>query len=408
MDVEKIREEFPLLQREIKGKPVIYLDNAATSLKPKQVIEAIDHYYSNLSANIHRGLHKLSEAASKEYEEAHSKAANFINAKSEQEIVFTRNTTESLNLLMYSLLNKDYFQKGDEIIVSKMEHHSNLVPWQFLEKKIGIQLKFIELKDDFTLDMDDLNEKVSNKTKLISIVHASNTVATITPVREIEKIAHSVDALFAVDAAQSIPHTEVNVRELNADFLAFSSHKMLGPTGLGILYGKKELLQEMPPFLFGGDMIHSVELHNSTWNKLPYKFEAGTPNIAASFGLSAAIDYLQKIGMHKIREHGKRLTKYALNRMEEIGEIIVHCPKNVEKQGSIVLFDAKGIEAHDLALALDELENIAIRSGMLCAEPIVSSINPKGLARISLYFYNTEQEIDIFIESLKRIIESLK
>ena len=403
MNVHQVREDFPLLKLEHKGKPIIYFDNAATSLKPRQVIESLNYYYSELTANIHRGVHRMSQEASSLYEESHAKVGSFIGAK-EEEIVFTRNTTESFNLLMYSLLMKDYFKKGDEILISKMEHHSNHVPWQFVEKKTGAILNFVELNEDYTLNMDDLEEKISDKTKLVSITHASNTVATITPIEKIAKIAHSHGALFAVDAAQSVPHFKLNTKKMNADFACFSGHKMLGPTGIGVFYARKDLLEEMHPFLYGGDMIQTVQLHDSTWNKLPYKFEAGTPHIAGGIALGSAIDYLKRIGMDNIEKQEKKLTSYALERMKEIGGIELHCPQDVNKQGAIILFDTRKIEAHEVALALDESDNIAIRSGMHCAEPLISSINDKGLARASFYFYNTENEIDVFIESLKNIL----
>ena len=402
MNVEKIRKDFPILQKHINGKPLVYLDNAATSLKPKSVVEAINKYYLEENANIHRGVHKLSQAASEEYEICHKKTAQFIGAKND-EIVFTRNATESINLIMYSLLSEDFFQKGDEILVSKMEHHCNIVPWQFLEKTKGIKLNFVELNPDFTLNMNDLKSKISKKTKIVSITHSSNTVASITPIEEIGKIAKENNSIFIVDAAQSVPHQKVDVKKINCDFLAFSAHKMLGPTGIGVLYGKKELLEKMPPFQYGGDMIHSVKWHESSWNVLPFKFEAGTPHIAGAYGLNAAIDYLQKIGMENIREHEKELTEFTLEKMSEIEKVNIYCPKNPEKQAGIILFEVEGMHCHDTALALDELENIAIRSGMHCAEPLVSSINKEGLTRVSFYLYNSKEEIELFANTLKKV-----
>lgn len=407
MNVEKIRQDFPILRKKINGKPIIYLDNAATSLKPIQAIDAMNQYYNETTANVNRGVHKLSQTASEIHENCHKKVAEFINAKTE-EIVFTRNATESINSIMYSLLQSDFFKKGDEILVSKMEHHCNIVPWQFLEKKLGIKLNFAELNEDFTLDLDDLQNRISNKTKIVSITQASNTVASINDVEKIGKIVHDNKSLFIVDGAQSVPHFSVNVKKLNCDFLAFSGHKMLGPTGIGVLYGKKELLEKMPPFLYGGDMIQSVKWHDSLWNKLPYKFEAGTPHIAGSFGLSAAIDYLQKIGLENIHSYEKQLTKIALEKMSEIDGVKLYCPQNVEKQVGIVLFEIEKMHCHDTALALDELENIAIRSGMHCAEPLVSSINSEGLARASFYFYNTIEEIEKFTETLKQVAKQFR
>ncbi len=403
MNIEHIRKDFPILHEKRNGKPIIYFDNAATALKPVQVIDAVNYYYRECPANVHRGLHALSEEASQLFEQAHEKVARFIGAKSD-ETVFTRNTTESINLVAYSLLCDGFFKKGDEILVSRLEHHSNLVPWQFVSQKTGAELKFVELNKDFTLNMKDFESKISRKTKIVAIAHASNTVATINPVKEIGKKAKENGSLFLVDAAQSAPHLELDAKKINADFIAFSGHKMLGPTGIGALYGRKEVLEKMQPFLYGGSMIQNVSWHNSSWAKLPDKFEAGTPHIAGAIGFGAAVDYLQKIGMQNVREHEKELLKHAFKRLQEMPQIKTHCPHDSEKQCGIVLFDNAKIEAHDLALALDEAENIAIRSGMHCAEPIVSSINPKGLARASFYIYNTKEEIDVFVETLKKIV----
>jgi cysteine desulfurase/selenocysteine lyase len=406
MDFASLRRDFPILQRRINNKPIIYFDNSATSLKPVQVIEAEAKYYNEECANIHRGVHKLSERATFAYETAHKNAAKFIDAKSWQEIVFVRNTTEAFNLLMYSFFTSGMLKKDDEVLVTKFEHHSNLVPWQFLERKIGIKLKFAELNPDFSLNLQDLQNKITKNIKIVSVTHIANSTGTINDVKQIGKIAHDNKALFLVDAAQSAPHMELDAKNINADFLAFSGHKMLAPTGIGVLYGKRELLEKMQPFMYGGDMIRSVQLHSATWNDLPYKFEAGTPNIAAAYGFSAAIDYLQRIGMHAIRKHEIELTKYALDTISSIPKIKIYGTKNPETQAGIVLFESKGLEAHDLALALDESANIAIRSGMLCAEPFVGSINPNGLDRASFYFYNTKEEIDIFTEELQKIVKA--
>lgn len=406
MDFGPLRRDFPILQRRINNKPLIYFDNSATSLKPRQVIDAEMRYYNEECANIHRGVHKLSEHATLAYENAHKSAGKFINAKSWQEIVFVRNTTEAFNLLMYDFWISGMLKQGDEVVVSKLEHHSNIVPWQFLEKKIGIKLKFVGLNPDYSFNMQDLENKITKNTKVVSVVHVANSTGTINDVKQISKIAHENNALFVVDAAQSAPHMQVDARAINADFLAFSGHKMLAPTGIGILYGKKELLEKMQPFMYGGDMIKSVSEHTATWNDLPYKFEAGTPNIASAYGLSAAIEYLQKIGMGVIRKHEIELTKYALDAISKIPKIKIYGTKNPETQGGIVLFEHSKLEAHDLALALDESANIAIRSGMLCAEPFVGSINEKGLCRASFYFYNTKEEIDVFVRELQKIVKA--
>lgn len=406
-EIKELRKDFPVLSREDNGKKIIYFDNAATSLKPKTVIEAINNYYTNSTANIHRGVHKLSEEASIEYEKAHDQTAKFFNAKKE-EFVLTKNTTESINSVMYSLFTGDFFEKGNKILLTKMEHHANLVPWQLLERKGLIELDFVELKKDFTLDMQDFENKLDKKTKLVSVAHASNTIATINPVKEIGKMAKDNGSLFLIDGAQSAPHIEIDFPKLNADFFAFAGHKMLGPSGTGGLIAKKELLEKMEPFQFGGSMIHSVELHKSTWNKLPWKFEAGTPHISGMIGLGKAVEYLKKVGMDKVRKHEKELTKYALDKMQEIDSVKLYCPKDKEKQVGTILFEAQGIEAHDLAITLDEMANVAIRSGMHCAEPLVSSLNDKGLDRASFYLYNTKEEIDEFLNALSIIVKSFK
>jgi cysteine desulfurase / selenocysteine lyase len=405
MNIEEIRKDFPLLQMQHNGKKVTYLDNAATSLKPEQVISAERKYYEKECANVHRGLHFLSEQASIAHEESHEKIGKFVGAKKE-EVVFTKNTTESMNLVMYSLMNSDFFKKGDKIIVSKMEHHSNIVPWQFLERKIGIKLEYVELLDNFEIDMNDFEKKVRGA-KLVSFSGASNTVAVLPDLKKIEKISHKEGALFCVDGAQLVPHQEVNFKAMNADFLAFSGHKMLGPTGTGALVGKKKLLEDLEPFLFGGDMIQEVKEHESKWNSLPYKFEAGTPNIAGSYGMSAAIDYLHKVGWKTIEKQEKLLTKLCIEELEGINSIEMYCPKNTDKQGGIVLFESKKLPAHELAMTLSEMENICIRSGMHCAEPLVSSINKDGLARASFYFYNTEEEVMHLSKALKETIKLL-
>jgi len=402
MDIQQIREDFPILQRKIRGKPIVYLDNAATSLKPKQVIDAEKYYYENVSANVHRGLHILSEEASREHERAHETVAKFVGAKKE-ETIFIRNATEGMNLVMYSLYNSNFFKKGDKILVTKMEHHANIVPWQFLERKIGVKLEFIGLNKDYTLDMKDFETKVKGA-KIVSITGASNTVATLPNLREIEKIAHKEGALFCVDAAQLIPHHEVNFSAMNFDFMTFSGHKMLAPTGTGALIGKKKLLEQFEPFMFGGDMIHTVDWHSAKWNTLPNKFEAGTPNIAGSYGINAAVEYLKKIGMSNIARHEENLTKIALEEMEKINSINIFGPKDAKKQGGIVLFESTKLSAHELAMALSESENICIRSGMHCAEPLVSSLNKEGLARASFYLYNTEEEVKFFATKLKEIL----
>jgi cysteine desulfurase/selenocysteine lyase len=404
MNIEQIRQDFPILNRKIKGKRIIYLDNAASSLKPRQVIDAEKYYYENVSANVHRGLHILSEEASRVHEEAHESVARFVGAKKE-ETVFVRNATEGMNLVMYSLMNSNFFKKGDKIIVTKMEHHANIVPWQFLEKKIGVKLEFIELNKDYTLDMTDFEQKVKGA-KLVSVTGASNTVASIPNLTEIERKSHKEGALVCIDAAQLVPHKEINFASMKVDFLTFSGHKMCAPTGTGALIGKKKLLEQFEPFMFGGDMIHSVDWHSANWNTLPNKFEAGTPNIAGSYGIKAAVEYLRKIGMGNIAKHEEHLTKIALEEMSKIDSVEIFGPKEAKRQGGIVLFGSKKLSAHELAMALSESENICIRSGMHCAEPLVSSLNKEGLARASFYLYNTEEEIKFFAKALKEVLDT--
>lgn len=408
MNPENIRLDFPILQRQINGKPIVYLDNAATALKPVQVIDAITEYYSEKPANVHRGLHKLSQEASEVFEKAHTITEKFIHAK-EGEAVFTRGTTESINAVMYMLLESNFFKAGDEILLTRAEHHANLVPWQFLAKKTGAKLQFAELNPDFTLNMNDFDKKLSKKTKLVAVPHVSNTVAAINDVKTIGKKCMDNSSLFLVDAAQSVPHMEVDVQKIGCDFLAFSGHKMLGPTGIGVLYGKKEHLERFEPVQFGGAMIHSVSYEKSSWNKLPDKFEPGTPHVAGAFGLKAAIEYLQKTGMNEVREHEKQLIEYAVEKLGELEKkqlIRIHNPKNPEKQGGIILFDSKKMEAHEIGAAIDEMENIAVRTGMMCAQPMVESINPKGLCRASFYLYNTKQEIDLLAETLETVLKA--
>jgi len=399
-DVDKIREDFPILNRKINGKALIYLDNAATSQKPKQVLDAMQKFYEKHNANIHRGVHTLSQESTQMYDDAHKNVGKFINAKHPiQEIIFVRNATEAMNLVAHSL----DFNEGDEIISTVMEHHANIVPWQLLRKNKGVVLKFVDIKEDGILDLEDLKSKISKKTRLVTCTHASNVVGTINPIKEIGKIVHEKGALFFVDAAQSMPHVEVDVRKMGADFLAFSGHKMLGPTGSGVLYGKKELLDKMTPFLSGGDMIKEVKLEESTWNDLPWKFEAGTPNIASGIGLSAAVDYIKKIGMKNIRKHEIEITAYALKRFEELKDVEIYGPKDPKKRTGLIAFNMKGIHPHDIGGILDSEYGIAIRSGHHCAQPLTERLGQTSTARASFYIYNTKEEVDVLIDGLKKV-----
>ena len=397
LDVESIRKDFPILQRKVHGKPLVYFDNAATSQKPSQVIDAIDFYYKNYNANVHRSIHMLGEEATAKFEEAHEKVADFINADSYQNIIFTKNTTESLNLAAYSLTAG--LKKDDEIVISQMEHHSNFVPWQQLAKQRGLKLKFIKINEEGNLDEESIKQNITKKTKIVSLTHVSNVLGTINPIEDIAKIAHENGALMVIDGAQAAPHMPVDVKKLDADFYAFSGHKMLGPTGVGVLYGKKELLEKMQPFLYGGEMIREVRFDDTKFNELPWKFEAGTPNIVEGIGLGVAIDYLKKIGMRQIHERDKELVEHAIERLKEIDGITIYGPK---ERGSVVAFNVHGVHAHDVSQILDS-EGVAIRAGHHCCMPLMSVLGVAATARASFYLYNTEQEIDTFINAIHKV-----
>ena len=397
-DVGKLRNDFPILQIQVNDKPLVYLDNAATTQKPKKVLKAIKKYYETTNANIHRGVYKLSEDATKLYEDAHDVVGKFINASGE-EIVFTRNATESLNLLAYSLCSS--LNAGDEILLTQMEHHSNIVPWQQLAKQRGLKVKFAEINKDGTLNVESFKSLLNTKTKIVSVTHVSNFLGTINPVEELSKLAHSVNAIFIVDASQSVPHMPVDVKKIGCDFAAFSGHKMCGPTGIGVLYGKKELLEKLPPFLFGGDMIKEVTFKDSKWNALPWKFEAGTPHIAGGIALAEAVKYLRKIGMDNIQKHEQELTKYALQRLGEIPNTIIYGP-SAEKRSGIISFNVGQVHPHDVAAFVDRF-GVAIRGGHHCAMPLAKLLNVTGTARASFYFYNTKEEIDVLVDALKKV-----
>ena len=400
MNPYRIRKDFPILNREINGKKLIYFDNAATTQKPIQVIQRIKEFYEKENANVHRGIHTLSQEASEIYERAHDIVAEFINAKSRREIIFTKNSTESINLVAYSYgLN---LKKGDEILISKMEHHSNLVPWQFVSKKTGAKLVYVDLKD-FLIDISDFEKKINDKTKIVAITHVSNVLGSINNIKEIVRISREYDCIVLLDVAQSIQHMKIDVKKLDIDFLAFSSHKMLGPTGLGVLYGKEEILESMEPFLFGGDMIRSVDFYNAEWNDLPWKFEAGTPNVAGAAGLIEAIKYLNNIGMENIENYLKKLTKYFLDRFSEVNSKLIGIEED-KNRTCIFSFINEKYHPHEIAKLLD-LEGIAVRSGFHCAEPLMRYLGlyeKGGTVRASLYIYNTKEEIDTFVEVLKK------
>lgn len=399
--IKSARKDFPILNQLINGKQLIYLDNAATSLTPNPVVQAINKYYKEYNANVHRGIHKLSEKATQEYENARKKVAEYIDADVE-EIIFTKGTTESLNLLAYSLTK--HLKRGDEIVISQMEHHSNLVPWRELADEKGFSLKYIKLKEDGSLDMENAKEIITDKTKIVSITHVSNVLGTINDIKTLVRLAHEKRAFLIVDGAQAVPHMQVSVTELDCDFYAFSGHKMLGPTGIGILYGKKEVLEKMSPFMYGGDMIKEVSFYKSTWNDIPWKFEAGTPNIAGAIGLGAAIDYIKQVGIEKIEAHIKELMQYAFEKLGDIADLELYGQKQPNSSG-VISFNLKGIHPHDVATILDK-EGIAIRGGHLCAMPLVTEVMKlNSLCRLSLHFYNTKQDIDNLVSGIKKVKE---
>lgn len=397
MNLNKIRKDFPILDKKIHGKKLVYLDNAATSQKPIQVINAISQFYKNHNANIHRGVHTLSEEATKAFEDAHTKASKFIGSTFE-ETIFTKGTTESLNLLAYSL--KDKVKKGDEIVLSQMEHHSNITPWQVLAKQKGAKIKFLKINKQGVLDKKQFSEVINKKTKIVSLTHMSNVLGTINPTKEIRKITAENNALFILDAAQTVPNIPVNVKKLDCDFLAFSGHKMLGPTGIGVLYGKKHLLEELPPFQTGGDMIEEVNFQKSTWNRLPWKFEAGTPNIAGAVGFGAALDYLKKIGLENIQNYENTISQKLIAEFDLLDFLELYGPKT--SRGAVFSFNIKKLHSHDVATFLDEA-GIAVRAGHHCAMPLTSTLGINGSVRASFYFYNTEEEAMMLISELKRI-----
>ncbi|WP_315786222.1 SufS family cysteine desulfurase [Fischerella sp. JS2] len=403
---DKVRLDFPILHQEVNGKPLVYFDNAATSQKPLFVLDTLRDYYEQYNANVHRGVHTLSAKATEAYEAARDKVAAFVNAASRQEIVFTRNATEAINLVAYSW-GMNNLHPGDEIILSVMEHHSNIVPWQFVAAKTGAVLKFVELTPEETLDLEHFQKLLSDKTKLVSVVHVSNTLGCINPVTEICTLAHKYGAKVLIDACQSVPHMPVDVQQIGCDWLVASGHKMLAPTGIGILYGKLELLQAMPPFFGGGEMIAEVFLDHSTYADLPHKFEAGTPAIGEAIALGAAVDYLTKIGMNKIHAYEAELTAYLFQQLEKIPQIRIYGPKpNAQGEGRAALaaFTAAEVHANDLSTLLDT-EGIAIRSGHHCTQPLHRYLKIPATARASLSFYNTCEEIDVFIKALKETID---
>ncbi|MEY8292259.1 cysteine desulfurase [Carnobacteriaceae bacterium 52-44] len=402
IDWTKVREDFPILKRRINDQPLTYLDNAATAQKPKQVIEAMTNYYKSYNANVYRSVHTLSGEATQAYEEVREKVSKFIGAKQKEEIIFTRGTTASLNHLARSLASK--IEAGDEILLTYMEHHSNIIPWQQLAKEKNANLVYVQLTADGTIDLEDYKNKLNAKTKIVSFTHVSNILGTINPVQKMTELAHEKGAIVIVDGAQAVPHFEINVQTLDVDFYAFSGHKMLGPTGIGILYGKMKWLEAIEPAEFGGEMIEFVQENESTWAAIPNKFEAGTPNISGAIGLGAAIDYLNTIGMKNIETYEYNLFQYLYKKLIVLDGIKIYGPDNLGERSGVVSFNLDDIHPHDLSTALD-LEGIAIRAGHHCGQLLMRQLNVVATSRISLYFYNTKEEVDQTIQALKNTKE---
>ncbi len=400
-DVEAIRKDFPILNREVQGNPLVYLDNAATSQKPQSVIDKLVSYYSEINANVHRGVHTLSQEATEEYEGARSKVRNLINAKEDAEIIFTRGTTEGINLVAQTL-GVQRVGEGDEVIISNMEHHSNVVPWQILCDQIGAHLRVVPINDDGELLMDEYEKLLSPRTKLVSIVHLSNALGTINPVKDIVAIAHQHGVSVLLDGAQSAPHLPVDVQDLDCDFYTFSGHKLYGPTGIGILYGKRELLESMPPFQSGGDMIKSVTFEKTLYNDLPYKFEAGTPHIAGAIGLGAAVDYVNTIGLDRAAAYEHELLEYGTEQLQAIEGLKLI--GTAQHKSGVLSFLLEGIHPHDIGTVLDT-QGIAIRTGHHCTQPLMQRFQIPATARASLAFYNTKAEIDALVEGIHKTFE---
>jgi cysteine desulfurase/selenocysteine lyase len=406
LDIQKIRADFPILKREVRpGIPLVYLDTTATSQKPMSVIQAMDDFYMNYNANIHRGVYSIAEEATTAYERAREKIARFVGVKDPRQLIYTRNTTESINLVAYTWGHK-FLHEGDLIIATEMEHHSNLVPWQMLAEEKKLKLEFIPITDRGELNLDEYRKLLELSPKLVTFTHMSNVLGTINPAKEIIHLAHQAGAVTLVDAAQSIPHFPVDLTDLDADFAAFSAHKMLGPTGIGILFGKTKLLEAMPPFMGGGDMIAKVQLRGFTTNDLPYKFEAGTSAIAEAIGFGAAIDYLNAVGMVNVAAYEQEIVKYAIPKLVEIPGVKVYGPP-AEKKGAVIVFSIEGIHPHDVAQVLDE-NGIAVRAGHHCAMPLHQKLDLLASTRASFYIYNTKEEVDFLVKGIQKVIDYFK
>jgi cysteine desulfurase / selenocysteine lyase len=398
IDVERIRADFPILQRQVNGRPLIYLDNAATTQKPRQVIDALVDYYTNINANVHRGVHTLSVEATDAYEAARGRVARFVNAALPEEIIFVRNTTEGLNLVAVSW-GRDNLKPGDEILASTLEHHSNLIPWQRVAQETGARIRLIRLTPDGMIDMDHFRELLGPRTKVVAIAHASNVLGTISDLGDISEQAHRVGAIVIADGAQSVPHLPTDVRSLGPDFLAFSGHKMLGPTGIGVLWGRRALLEEMPPFLGGGGMIREVFEDRATWAPLPEKFDAGTPNVADAIAFGVALDYLDAIGMKNVRAHEIEVTGYALEQLSSVADLRVYGPRDPHVRTGVVSFNLDGVHPHDAGTVLDEA-GIAVRAGHHCCQPLHRALDVAATLRASFYIYNSADEVDALVDAL--------
>lgn len=405
-DFATLRNEFPILFQEVNDEPLVYLDNAATTQKPTAVLDVLQHYYEHDNANVHRGVHTLAERATKDYEAAREKVRQFINAKESAEVLFTRGTTTGLNWLARSL-EAPFVKAGDEIVISYMEHHSNIIPWQQLAKRVGATLRYIPITEAGFLDLAEAKKIINDKTAIVSIAHVSNVLGVVNPIAELAELAHQHHALMVVDGAQSTPHMQVDVQKLDADFFAFSGHKMCGPTGIGVLYGKRELLEQMEPVEFGGEMIDFVDLYDSTWKELPWKFEAGTPNIAGAIALGAAVDYLTGIGMDAIHRYEQELVDYVLPKLQAIDGVTTYGPQAAKDHTGVIAFNLDGLHPHDVATALD-MEGVAVRAGHHCAQPLLKYLKVPATARASFYFYNTKADADRLIEAIQATKEFFK
>ena len=401
--IADIRKDFPILSRQVHGKPLVYLDSTASSQKPQAVINAMSTYYQTYHANVHRGVYAISEEATAAMEKARIKVARFINARQGKQIIFTRNTTESINLVAYSWGSAN-IHAGDLIVLTIMEHHSNLIPWQLLAERTGARLEFIPVTDDGLLRLDVYEQLLQQQPKLVAFTHMSNVLGTINPAKQMIEQAHAAGATVLVDAAQSVPHLPVDVQKLDADFLCFSGHKMLGPTGIGVLYGKRELLEAMPPFMGGGDMIGKVGLRKSTWNVLPWKFEAGTPAIAEAIGQGVAVDYLSALGMENVLRHEQAITDYALQQLQSVPGLTIYGPQSADKRGGVISFTLGDIHPHDLASILDQEMGVAVRAGHHCAQPLMEHFGLAATARASFYVYTIPEEIDVLLQGLHKAL----